>query len=49
MVTVLRKGNFILLQRNRFYLTTKLVDKILRRFLQLNPKIIIINPIKLIK
>ena len=27
MVTVLQKANFSLLQRNKFYLTTKLVDK----------------------
>ena len=26
MVTILRKANFILLQRNKFYLTTKLVE-----------------------
>ena len=36
MVTVLRKANFILLQRNKFYLTIMVVET-LRRYLQLNP------------
>ena len=36
MVTVLRKANFSLLQRNKFYLTIMVVET-LRRYLQLNP------------
>ena len=32
----LRKANFILLQRNKFYLTIMVVET-LRRYLQLNP------------
>ena len=39
---ILHKANFFLQQRNKFYLTTNLVE-ILRMFLQLNPKIIIIT------
>ena len=34
---VLRKANFSLQQRNKFYLTIMVVETSLRRFLQLNP------------
>ena len=37
MVTVLRKANFSLQQRNKFYLTIMVVKTSLRRFLQLKP------------